>query len=322
MKAIRVHETGGPGVLTLEEVADPKPGAGEILVRVKAVGVNPVETYKRAGAYGRLPDLPWIPGSDAAGVVQAVGTHADRFRPGDRVYTDHRATGAYAELLTCREGHAHALPDGVSFAAGAALGIPYATAFRALFQRGEARPGESVLIHGGTGGVGLAAVQLARAGGLTVIATGGSDAGRAELLRQGAHHVLDHTHSAYLDRVGELTEGRGLDLVLEMLANVNLGRDLAILATRGRVIVVGSRGPVEINPRDAMSRDADIRAFTLFNAPPEEVDAIHSALREGLADQSLAPVVAAEFALSDAPRAHEHVMAPGHRGKVVLIPGE
>jgi NADPH2:quinone reductase len=169
--------------------------------------------------------------------------------------------------------------------------------------------------------VGLAAVQLARAAGLTVIATGGTEAGREEARRQGAHHALDHGKAGYLDEIGPLTGGSGPDVILEMLADVNLARDLTVVAKRGRVVVVGSRGLVEINPRDAMGRDADIRGLQVGNTPPEEVASIHAAIRAGLENGTVAPVIAEELPLAEAARAHELVMAPGHRGKIVLIPG-
>lgn len=320
MKAIHVHERGGPEVMRIEELPDPTAGPGEVVIRVHAAGVNPVDTYRRAGIYGRGPALPWVPGSDASGVVEQVGESVTRFRPGDRVYTDHTAVRAYAELVLCRENQSHPLPSGISFSAGASLGVPYATAYRALLQRGGARRGERLLVHGGTGGVGIAAIQLARAAGLTVLATGGSEAGREEARRQGADEVLDHHQPDYLDRIADLTGGNGVDLVLEMLANVNLGRDLTVLARGGRVVVVGSRGPVEIDPRDTMSRDADIRGLTLFNTPPEDLAAIHAALFAGLESGALSPVIDREIALAEAPLAHERVMAPGAHGKIVLIP--
>lgn len=320
MRAIRVHAMGGPDVLRLEKVPNPVPKRGQVVVRVHAAGVNPVDTYRRAGAYNRLPELPWTPGSDAAGVVERVGVEVTRFREGDRVYADHRATGAYAERLLATEEQLHPLPERASYAAGASLGVPYATAYRALFQRGGARPGESVLVHGATGGVGLAAVQLARAAGLLVIATGSSGEGRDEALRQGAHHVLDHGTEGYLGQIAPLVGGRGVDLIVEMAAHVNLGSDLPLLGRDGRVVVVGSRGPVEITPRDAMGRDADIRAFTLFNTPPERLAEIHAALVAGLENGTLDPVIAEEIPLAEAPRAHERVMEPGHRGKIVLVP--
>ena len=320
MRAIRVSEFGGAEVLRLEETPDPIPGPAELVIQLRAVGVNPVDAYRRSGVYGRLPQLPYIPGSDAAGEVTAVGEGVTRFAVGDRVYTDHRADASYAERMVAAEEQVHRLPDAATYAQGAALGVPYATAFRALFHRGASRPGEAVLVHGATGGVGIAAVQLARAAGLTVIGTGGTQAGRDEALRQGAHHVLDHHDAGYLDRVRELTAGRGADLVIEMLANVNLGHDLGVLARDGRVVVVGSRGPVQIDPRDAMGREADIRGITLFNASPIETRETHAALFAGLENGTLRPVIAKEIPLSEAPRAHRLLMESAHRGKIVLIP--
>ncbi len=317
MKAIRVHGFGGPDVLKLEEVPDPTPGAGQVVVRAHAIGVNPVETYIRKGIYGPKP-FPYTPGSDAAGVVEAVGEGVAHLKRGDRVYTSGSISGTYAELILCEASQAHRLPENISFAQGAALGVPYATAYRALFDRGEAKPGETVLVHGATGGVGLAAVQLARAAGITVIGSGGSERGRKLALEQGAHHMLDHQSPGYLDELMNLTEQRGVDVILEMLANVNLGRDLAILAKRGRVVVVGSRGKVEVDPRDTMKRDADIRGMTLINASPDDLRRIHTALIVGLENGTLNPVIDVEFPLSDAPRAHEKVMENNSHGKIIL----
>ncbi|HET7322276.1 MAG TPA: NADPH:quinone reductase [Longimicrobiaceae bacterium] len=318
MKAIRVAEFGGPEVLELRDLPDPEPGRGEVLVRVRAAGVNPVEAYRRSGKYASLPKLPYTPGSDAAGVVEGVGAAVTGFSVGDRVYTDHRAAAAYAERMVCDAAFVHPLPEGVSFEQGAALGVPYATAYHALFQRGDARPGQAVLVHGATGGVGTAAVQLARAAGLVVIGTGGSQEGRAEVRNQGAQHVLDHHDPAHFDQVRELTDGRGVDVVVEMLANLNLGRDLEVLARGGRVVVVGSRGRVEIDPRDLMGRAADVRGFTLFGVSPEQLVEIHAALVAGLESGTLRPLVGKAFPLGEAAKAHEAVMAGGHEGKVIL----
>lgn len=321
MKAIRVHEVGGPEVLRIEEVPDPSPGAGQVLVRVRAAGVNPVETYIRSGTQGRKPkSLPYTPGSDLAGTVEAIGEGVTGFRAGDRVYAGRSATGAYAELALCDAAHLYPLPERTSFAQGAALGVPYATAYRGLMQRAGARAGETVLVHGATGGVGLAAVQLARAAGLTVIGTGGTEEGRREVLRQGAHHVLDHHRDGYLEEVGELTKGRGIDIILEMLANVNLGRDLPLLAKRGRVVVIGSRGSVEVTPRDLMGRDSAVLGMSMVNVDDEELASIHAAIVAGLETGALSPVVGEEIPLAEAALAHERVMEPGSHGKIVLIP--
>ena len=268
MKAIRVKEFGGPEVLKLEEVPDLKPAAGQVVVRLRAIGVNPVETYMRAGTYPRKPSLPYTPGNDGAGTIESAGAGATRFKPGDRVYIAGSLSGAYAQQSLCEKRFVFPLPAHVSFAQGAAMNIPYSTAFRALFHRAQTRGGETVLVHGASGAVGIAAVQLARAAGLHVIGTVGSDRGRQLVSAEGAHEVLDHQAPDHFDKALALTGGRGYDVILEMLANANLGRDLPILAPKGRVVVIGSRGPVEIDARHTMTRDASILGMSMWNASP------------------------------------------------------
>lgn len=319
MKAIRVHEFGGPEALRLEEIADPQPGPGQVLVTVEAVGVNPVDTYIRSGNYGKRP-LPYTPGSDAAGTVEAVGAGVTAVKAGDRVYLAGTITGAYAEKALCTASQVRPLPPRLSFAQGAAVHVPYYTAHYGLYDRARALPGEVLLVHGASGGVGLAAVQIARAAGLTVIGTAGSEAGRRLVAEQGAQHVLDHTQEGYLDEVKALTGGRGTDLILEMLANVNLAKDLGLLAQNGRVVVIGSRGPVEIDPRLTMVKNSSVLGMSLANATEGETARLHAALGAGLANGTLSPVISQEIPLADAPRAHQAVMASGARGKVVLTP--
>ncbi len=320
MKAIRVHQFGGPEVLQLEEVSKPQAGPGQVLVRVHAAGVNPVDTYIRAGAYAAKPALPYTPGKDGAGAIEAVGEGVTSVKPDDRVYIGDCLTGTCAEYTLCLPTQVHPLPEKINFAQGAAVNVPYATAYRALFQRAHALPGETVLVHGATGGVGIASVQLARAAGLTIIGTGGTDKGRKLVADQGAHHVLDHRAPDYLKQILDLTGGRGVDVILEMLSNVNLGKDLTILARNGRIAVIGSRGSVEINPRDAMSRDAAILGVMLNNASEKDLASIHAALGAGLANGTLRPIVGRELPLAEAARAHEAVMESGAYGKIVLIP--
>ncbi|MBZ5647378.1 MAG: NADPH:quinone reductase [Acidobacteriia bacterium] len=321
MKAIRISEFGGPEKLKLEQVPDLKPGPGQVLVRVGAAGVNPVETYIRSGTYAIKPNLPYTPGADGAGEVITVGEGVTRFKAGDRVYTAGSVTGTYAEQALCAEGQVYPLPRKVSFAQGAAMGVPYATAYRALFHKAQIQPGETLLIHGASGGVGTAAVQLARAAGVTVIGTAGTDKGRALVKEEGAHHVLDHHAPDMAEQLAKLTGGKGVNVILEMLANKNLGKDLPMLAKFGRLIVVGSRGPVEINPRDIMGRDARIIGMTLFNISPEDMASIHAALVAGLENGTLRPIVGQEIPLAEAARAHEEVMkASGAHGKIVLVP--
>jgi NADPH2:quinone reductase len=318
MKAIHVHEFGGPEVLRLEEVQTPQPGPGEVLLRMHAAGVNPVETYIRAGTYARLPELPYTPGNDGAGVVEQVGSDVTEFKPGDRVYTAGSLSGTYAEFALCKKEQVHPLPANVSFAQGAAVGTPYATAYRGLLQRADAKPGETVLVHGASGGVGTAAVQLARARGLRVFGTAGSVEGIKLARQQGAHEVFDHREPDRFKQIMNATGGHGIDVIVEMLANVNLGKDLTILAKRGRVVIIGSRGRVEIDPRNTMQRDADVRGMILPNAPPRELASIHAALVAGLENGTLRPVIGKEFPLADAAQAHRAVMEPGALGKIVL----
>jgi NADPH:quinone reductase len=319
MKAIRVEEFGEPEVMRLVEVPEPSLSAGQVLVRIHATGVNPVETYIRAGTFPRKPHLPYTPGSDGAGVVSAVGPDAGAHKPGDRVFLSGSISGTYAEFAACTPDQVHPLPENATFQQGAALGVPYATAFRAMFHRAQARRGETVLVHGASGAVGTASLQLARCAEIRVFGTAGSAKGR-ELVRElGADEVFDHTSSDYRQAILDATGGRGVDCILEMLANVNLGEDLRLLASRGRVIVIGSRGSVEINPRDAMMRDADIRGMTLANASAEELSGIYKSLGEHLADGLLQPVIGSEFPLTSAAEAHRAVMSPNSYGKMVLI---
>jgi NADPH2:quinone reductase len=201
MKAIRVEQFGEPDVLKLAELPLPTIGAGQVLVRVHAAGVNPVDTYIRAGTYAKKPPLPYTPGVDAAGLVEAVGEKVLRVKPGDRVYTAGSITGAYAEFAACEEAQVYPLPGNASFAQGAALGVPYATAFHALVQRARAIAGETVLVHGASGGVGTAAVQIARSRGLRVFGTAGTERGRQLVLEQGAHQVFDHRAPHYLEQI-------------------------------------------------------------------------------------------------------------------------
>jgi NADPH2:quinone reductase len=320
MKAIRVHQFGGPEVMRLEETPAPRPGAGQVLVRVRAAGINPVDAYTRAGTYPVKPPLPYTPGKDAAGTVEAVGEGVRQFKANDRVYLAESVSGTYAEFALCETGQVHPLPEKVSFAQGAALYVPYGTAYRALFQKARTAAGETILVHGATGGVGIASVQWARAAGMTVIGTGGTDAGRKLVAAQGAQHVLDHRAPDYQRQILDLTGGRGVDVILEMLANVNLGRDLTLLARGGRVAVIGSRGPVEINPRDAMSRDAVILGVMLGSASKAEMAGIHAAIGAGLENGALRPIVGRELPLAEAAAGHQALMGPGAQGKIVLIP--
>jgi len=320
MKAIRVHEFGEPEVMRIEEIPEPQPGQGEVVVEVRAAGVNPVDTYIRSGLYRPDLPLPYTPGIDGAGIITSVGPGVKHRHVGDRVYTAWCLSGTYAGKVLCTEFQTHPLPGKVTFSQGAAIGVPYGTAFRALFQRARGVAGETVLVHGASGGVGIAAVQQARAAGMRVIGTAGSRPGMDLVREQGAHLVLNHREAGYLAGLTELTCGKGVDIVLEMLANVNLGNDLAILAKGGRVVVIGSRGQVEIDPRRTMLPETAILGMSLYSATGQELASMHAAFSAGLDNGTLRPVVSREFPLAEASAAHHAVMEASTLGKIVLVP--
>jgi NADPH:quinone reductase len=320
MKAIVVHEYGGPEVMKLEDVPTPEPANGQVLVQIKAAGVNPVDTYLRSGNHAHAPALPYTPGKDAAGVVEEVGQGVTKFQRGDRVYTAGSISGTYAEFSLCEVKHLGRLPDNVSFEQGAGIWTPYATAYRALFQKALCVTGETVLIHGASGGVGIAAVQWAKNSGLTVIGSASSEDGKKLAREQGADHVVDHTDDKHLKYVLEITEGRGVDVIIEMLANENLEKDFSALAMFGRITVVGNRGSLEFTPRLAMTKDATVYGMSLFNAPAKALQEIHAALFAGLEQGFLKPVIRESIPLAEAPRAHHQVIESKAFGKIVLVP--
>lgn len=323
MKAIRQHTFGPPDVLRLEEVPDPIAGPGEVVVRVHAAGVNPVETYIRSGIYPR-PPTPFILGNDGAGVIESVGDNVHSVAVGDRVYIAGSRSGTYAEKSLCDADRVHPLPPRASYAQGAAIHVPYLTAYQALFHRGRARPGERLFVHGGSGAVGIAAIQFARLAGMSVIATAGSAEGLRLVTEQGADHAIDHTSKDYLGKVRSLTEGKGVDLILEMLANVNLANDLEVVARYGRIVVIGNRGEqnqgtISINPRAAMAKDADILGMTLGNATYTERQRAHHEIVAGLESGAIRPVIGRAYPLRDAALAHHAVLENRALGKIVLL---
>lgn len=320
MKAIVVHEYGEPEVMKIEEVEALEPSGGQVLVKIEAAGVNPVDTYLRTGIHAHAPKLPYTPGKDAAGVVEAVGGEVSKLKPGDRVYTADSITGTYAEYSLCNENQLGRLPDNVTFEQGAGIWTPYATSYRALFQKAGAKSGETVLVHGASGGVGTAAVQWAKSAGLTVIGTASSDEGRQLATEQGSDTVFDHTDEDHLGDIHDFTGGKGVDIIIEMLANVNLERDFEALAMFGRIVVVGNRGSIQFTPRLAMTKDATIYGMSLFNSSQTDRDEIHAAIFQGLSSGSLNPQVSRVFQLNDAPAAHHTVIENKALGKIVLRP--
>ncbi|MCW5958878.1 MAG: NADPH:quinone reductase [Pyrinomonadaceae bacterium] len=318
MKAVIIEEFGAEDVLQYRETEMLKPSADQLLVRVKAAGVNPVDTYIRTGTHAQRPALPYTPGKDAAGIVESVGKNVENFKPGDRVLTTGSLTGTYAEFCLCSPDQLIKLPENVSFEKGAGVFVPYATSYRALFHRAKAQSGETVLIHGASGGVGVAATQWAKNAGLRVVGTGSSDDGKKLVKETGADFVFDHSSENYLSAIKE-TVGE-VDIILEMLANENLVRDFEVLAQFGRIVVIGNRGSLDFNPRLAMGKDASILGMSLFNAPPEAMCEIYGAIYDGLEKGYLDPAVGRTFPLAQASEAHRAVIEDKAFGKIVLIP--
>jgi NADPH2:quinone reductase len=317
MRAIVVHEYGEPEVMQVEEVETPEPVDAQVLVKIEAAGVNPVDTYLRTGIHAHAPALPYTPGKDGAGIVE---TASGRFKSGDRVFTAGSISGTYAEFALCDEKHLGRLPENISFEQGAGIWTPYATSYRALFQKANAKAGETVLIHGASGGVGTAAIQWAKNAGLTVIGTASSDEGKQLVKDQAADAVFDHTDEDHLGEIREFTGGKGVEIIIEMLANENLERDFEALAMFGRIVIVGNRGSLQFTPRQAMTKDATLYGMSLFNAPRERLDEIHEAIFDGLSKGFLSPPVSRHFPLADAPAAHHAVIEQKANGKIVLVP--
>lgn len=323
MRAIRVYEFGEPDVMKLEELPDPQPGVGRVLVRVHAAGVNPLDTYIRGqvpGTSAPTPPLPYTPGFDAAGVVEAIGEGVSKVKVGDRVYAQ-SMTGTYAELALCDEASVHPLPDKISYAQGAAIPSPYPSAHYSLFGLAKAAAGETVFVHGASGSVGVAAVQLARAAGLTVVGTAGSERGLQLVQEQGAHYILNHRESDYLDKALAITGGNGFDIILEMNATLKLAQDVKLFAMGARLIIIGgTKGEVTFDPAPILWKGASVIGLNIFAPSPKEISSIHAALFAGLENGTLRPIVGQEMPLSDAPKAHVAVEESGSFGKIVLIP--
>ncbi len=323
MKAIRAHSFGGPEVLRLDDVADPIPGPGEIVFEMRAAGVNPADTYMRNGTYAVVPALPYIPGGDAAGIVSAIGPGTTRFALGDPVFTGTALTfdmtGCYAEKVKRKATEVLPMPPQVGFAQAAAFGVSYTTAHYALFARGGAQAGETVFIHGASGSVGTAAIQLAKRAGLTVIGSAGTAKGLSLVLAEGADAAVNHAEPGYLQEVGRLTQGQGPSLILEMLANVNLAADMDVAAKYGRIVIIGNRGDIVITPRVAMMKELDIRGIALWNATAAQMGPTVADILAGVAAGELRPVIGREMPLASAAEAHMAVLRPGAHGKIVLV---
>ncbi|XP_013095407.2 zeta-crystallin-like [Biomphalaria glabrata] len=317
MKAVRISKFGGPEELKVESIPIPKPGKGQVLIKVYFSGVNPVDTYIRAGGFGPVT-FPKVLGMDTAGTVEEVGEGVTEFKKGDRVYTTGTVTGGYAQFTVADVKKTSLLDKSLTFAQGAGVGVPYYTAWKAIYMRAQTKPKDLVLVHGASGAVGLAAVQIAKANGLRVIGTAGTKEGLDLVQKQGAEAVFNHKEADYIDKIKKYTEGK-VDVILEMLANVNLNKDLDLLGHRGRVVVVGSRGEITTNPALTMGKEISILGMALMSISDDEWLELKSAVNALLQKGHIKPIIAKEYKLEDAGQAHKDIISnSGTLGKLVL----
>jgi len=317
MRAAVIRQFGGPDVVKYE-TDFPKPSIttpNQILIRVHAAGVNPVDTYIRSGTYGALPETPFVTGKDGAGIVEEVGIQVADVKPGDRVWFAF-SNGSYAEY--CTTTSAFQLPSKINFEQGASLGTPYCTAHRALFDKAKVKPGDQILIHGASGAVGLAAIQLARSAGCTVIGTAGTEDGLKLIKEMGVEFAANHRAADYQQILSEKYP-KGFNVILEMLANVNLQRDLELVAVKGTIVVIGSRGPIEIQPRLTMMKECIVTGMALQSASKEELAQSAKEINDGIEKGVIKPVVAKRFPLDKAGDAQREVIEnKGTVGKIVI----
>jgi len=320
MKAILVHKYGGPEELKVGDAPVPQPGKTDVLIRIHAAGVNPVDTYIRAGMFGDYAKLPFVLGTDGAGVIEAVGSDVTGFKSGDRVFCFLRDQGTYAQYCICPQNRCFPLSPKLSFQQGACVGVPYFTAYRSLFQTGHSKSAKSVLVHGASGGVGLAAVQMAKAAGKTVYGTAGTETGLKLVKNAGADHVFNHREKNYVNKIMEATKDEGVDLILEMAANTNLPHDLHIIKPNGIIAVIGSRGSTTIDPGHLMGKMSAIIGVAVLNYPPDELAEAGAHIVKGLTEGSLIPVIDKEYSMNEAHVAHKEIIESlGAKGKLVIL---
>jgi len=317
MRAVRYHETGGPDVLQVDDIDPPDPGHGEVLVDVHAAGVNPVDTYFRTGEYP-VPELPWIPGSDLAGVVGAVGPGVEGFEVGDRVFgtgLGRTHPGSHAEQVTAPAALLAPLPEGASFDEGAAVALVGVTAWQALVGYADLEPAETCLIHGASGGVGHIAVQLADATGARVVATA-SERYHDHLRDLGADQVLDYHRE---DLESAIADAGAPDVVLDTFMNEYFPLDARVAAPGARIVGIGNTSDearIPLGP--AKSKDLDFQVMSMFNV--DDVGAVLDRLGRLVVSGEVVPEVARTFPLEETAEAHRTVLEESFLGKVVVEP--
>lgn len=318
IRAIRFHEHGGPDVLTLDNIEEPEPGTGEVRIDVEAIGINPVDTYFRSGEYP-VPQLPFVPGSDVAGTVSAIGPDVERFAVGDRVYATglgNGRSGTYTESCLAPADFVASLPNSVSAAEGAALSLVGMTAWQAFVEHAEVEPGETVLIHGASGGVGHVAVQLAKTMGSKVVATA-SEKYHEKLTNLGADVTLDYHNDDLQERI---EKAGSPDVILDTRFDEYLQLDAAVAAERARIVCIGNatKSARFDNANVAKGKDLTYQFMSMFNTQSKA--GVLSRLAT-LADRgAVTPTIHRLYDLSDAADAQRDVLEESFLGKLVLEP--
>jgi len=323
MRAVVYDEPGDPEVLRLAVVPDPQPGPGEVLLRVHSTALNRADLLQRRGFYPPPPGASPILGLEAAGEVEALGEGVDTWKPGDRVCAL-LAGGGYAEKVAVPAVQVMPAPDGMDLVVAGAVPEAFITAHDNLVTRGRLLAGETVLIHGGTGGVGTAAIQVARRAGARVLATAGSPERVAFCRELGAHEGIDHHTEDFVERTRELTDGRGADVILDVMGAAYLERNLRALARDGRLVIIGMQGGIraEIDLNTLLSNRLTVQGTILRNRPVEQkgeiVRRFAAEALPGFGDGSLRPLVDRVLPLEQVVEAHRAMEAGGHLGKIVL----
>ena len=326
MNAVAISEPGGPLVLKLERRDVPKPGPGQILIRVHAAGVNRPDVQQRKGAYPPPPGASDLPGLEVAGEVAALGAGAERWRVGDRVCAL-TPGGGYAEYVAVHGSNVLPLPAGFTYTEAAALPETYFTVWHNVFERGALKPGETLLVHGGTSGIGTTAIQLAHAIGARVIATAGSREKCDACLRLGADRAVNYREEDFVTAVKEATGGKGADVILDMVGGDYVGRNYSAAAVDGRIVQIATQAGA-VASADFSKLMVKRLVHTGSTLRPRSVEfkgAVAAALEAQvwplLATRRVAPVMDMIFPLKEAWRAHERMEEGEHIGKIVLDVG-
>lgn len=321
MKAMRAHQFGGPEQLRLEDAPEPQVQAGQVLIRVQAAGLNPADLVRLSGRLG-TPPLPYIPGTDVCGEVEDVGSGVTHVKKGDRVF-GRALTGGYAEKTCLAAGEAIPLPANLSFIEGSAIPIPFYTAYRALHHKAKIAAGETVLISAGGGGVGVAAIQLAKLAGTRVLTTVGSAEKAARTRELGADVAINYKEQDFAEEARKCTDGKGVDVIIENVATDNLKKDLEIVARDGRIILIGTgtgKGPEgQFAIMHALMKDANLLGMSLVNAGPV-IPEMATALTSLFTAGKLKAIVSKTYPLADAPQALADLVAGRVFGKLAVTP--